>query len=62
MQQGRIVEQAPSLELFRSPQHPYTRRLLAARAHHAHGSRPTRWPGMRRNPRCAVLFPGGKSM
>jgi peptide/nickel transport system ATP-binding protein len=30
MQQGRIVEQAAAGELFRSPQHPYTRRLLAA--------------------------------
>jgi peptide/nickel transport system ATP-binding protein len=30
MQQGRIVEQAGAQELFHSPQHPYTRRLLAA--------------------------------
>ena len=27
---GRIVETAPSRELFRAPQHPYTRMLLAA--------------------------------
>jgi peptide/nickel transport system ATP-binding protein len=31
MQQGRIVELAPAPQLFRSPQHPYTRKLLAAR-------------------------------
>ena len=30
MQQGRIVEQAPTMELFRNPQHPYTKKLLAS--------------------------------
>ena len=30
MQQGQIVERAPALELFRSPQHAYTRKLLAS--------------------------------
>jgi peptide/nickel transport system ATP-binding protein len=30
MQQGAIVEHAPALELFRSPQHAYTRKLLAS--------------------------------
>jgi len=30
MQQGRIVERAATLDLFRNPQHPYTRRLLAS--------------------------------
>ena len=30
MQQGSIVEQGPSDQLFAHPQHPYTQRLLAA--------------------------------
>ncbi|MFH7813510.1 microcin ABC transporter ATP-binding protein, partial [Acetobacter lovaniensis] len=30
MQRGCIVEQASCAELFRSPQHPYTRELLGA--------------------------------
>ena len=30
MQHGRIVEQAEVGELFRNPQHPYTRKLLAS--------------------------------
>jgi peptide/nickel transport system ATP-binding protein len=30
MQHGRLVEQAPTPQLFRSPQHPYTRKLLAS--------------------------------
>ena len=30
MQHGRLVEQAATLDLFRAPQHPYTRALLAS--------------------------------
>lgn len=30
MEQGKLVEQADALTLFRAPQHPYTRRLVAA--------------------------------
>jgi peptide/nickel transport system ATP-binding protein len=30
MHQGEVVEMADSDELYRNPQHPYTRSLLAA--------------------------------
>src|SRR6202030_2731960 len=30
MEQGRLVEQAEALTLFRAPKHPYTKRLVAA--------------------------------
>ena len=30
MEQGKLVEEAEALTLFRSPQHPYTKRLVAA--------------------------------
>ena len=30
MQHGRLIEQAPTAQLFRAPQHPYTRALLAS--------------------------------
>src|SRR5215469_269984 len=30
MHRGHIVEQSPTRDLFRNPQHPYTRRLLAS--------------------------------
>ncbi|MED7951350.1 ABC transporter ATP-binding protein [Streptomyces sp. BE303] len=33
MRHGRVVEHAPSAELFTAPAHPYTRQLLAAAAH-----------------------------
>ena len=38
MYRGEIVEQAESHELFNSPQHPYTKRLLAAVPHLGHGT------------------------
>jgi len=30
MEKGRVVETAPAAEIFRNPQHPYTRRLMKA--------------------------------
>ncbi len=38
MYRGQIVEQAGAQELFASPQHPYTRRLLDAVPHLGHGT------------------------
>src|SRR5690606_7069841 len=30
MQEGRVVEQGPTVEVFKTPQHAYTQKLLAA--------------------------------
>jgi peptide/nickel transport system ATP-binding protein len=40
MQAGRIVEQATTADLFRSPAHPYTRKLVALSREFAIGPRP----------------------
>ena len=47
MYAGRIVEEGPARELIRAPRHPYTRALLASRAHGAlaKGSRLETIPG-----------------
>lgn len=39
MYAGTVVEEAPVIELFDSPRHPYTKGLLAARAAHSSGER-----------------------
>jgi peptide/nickel transport system ATP-binding protein/oligopeptide transport system ATP-binding protein len=66
---GRIVEQAPSAELYREPLHPYTRALLASTPSTRPGKptppalageapSPTRPPsGCRFHPRCPVAEP-----
>ena len=67
MYAGRIVEEAPVREIFRSPQHPYTRGLLASipggapgeRLHAIDGSVPSlgQWPsGCAFNTRCPDRF------
>lgn len=44
MNTGRVVEEAPTEELFASPRHPYTRRLLSAVLPVRGGRRPSRGP------------------
>ena len=64
---GRIVEDAPAVELFTRPQHPYTKALLSARLEPALDTRRTRSrlggelpspidppPGCRLHPRCPI--------
>ena len=51
MYQGRVVEEAPSQELFRAPRHPYTRGLLASIPDPARrGRRPPRLDGSAGSP------------
>ncbi|GAB4380797.1 MAG: ABC transporter ATP-binding protein [Elainellaceae cyanobacterium] len=46
MYAGRVVERAPARELFRNPQHPYTRGLLEANVHPGQRQRPKAIPGL----------------
>jgi oligopeptide/dipeptide ABC transporter ATP-binding protein len=70
MYAGKIVEQAPVVELFRSPQHPYTQGLLASiptletkkgqRLNVIKGSVPNPYcvpPGCAFAPRCPAVMP-----
>ncbi len=58
MYAGRIVEEGPARELIRQPRHPYTRALLASRAHGAlaKGARLQTIPGA--PPDLSALPPG----
>jgi oligopeptide/dipeptide ABC transporter ATP-binding protein len=70
MYAGQIVEEAPVLDLFRAPAHPYTAALLAAIPTARHRSerfntirgrvaQPREWPvGCRFAPRCAFAVEG----
>jgi peptide/nickel transport system ATP-binding protein len=65
---GRIVENAPTAELFRAPQHPYTRMLLDAIPDLAMSGRPRKQiegeipnpisppSGCAFHPRCPLVF------
>ncbi len=62
MYAGRVVEQAPVEELFRSPLHPYTRGLLASLPHFAEAGRKLRSiqgtvPGLGRTPHGCSFAP-----
>ncbi|TMD82660.1 MAG: ABC transporter ATP-binding protein, partial [Chloroflexi bacterium] len=73
MYAGRIVEQAPTTELFTNPKHPYTQGLLASiprlgkkqdRLHVITGSVPNPLalpPGCAFRPRCPVKAPRSES-
>jgi len=68
MYAGQIVESAPTRELFRDPEHPYTHGLFASLPHRRHRGQelavlegtvpdPAAWPpGCRFEPRCPKRF------
>ncbi len=57
MQGGRIVEQGPVAEIFANPQHPYTRKLLAAEPKGVADPVPENAPEVLRTEALRVWFP-----
>ena len=65
MQAGRVVEQAPTEELFTRPQHEYTRELLAAiprpfPGHPTPGRRPVGWQPVTADPLAPLIGTPGR--